>query len=128
MKSAWVMRAMIFGQRRLADARRAPEDERAGVIALDLYPQRFAGREDVLLPDEFVERARTHAVGQRPRLVHGIVVRDLLEEVHKVIPQRNGGTEKLRSKNSLTDLGFAQTQIHKHLKKILNLCVSASLW
>ena len=38
------------------------------------------GAQDVLLPDKFVERARTHAVGQRSRLVNGIIVlRNLLE-------------------------------------------------
>ncbi len=35
-------------------------------VALDLRAQRFAGAEQFFLADEFVERLRTHAVGQRP--------------------------------------------------------------
>jgi len=52
-----------FGQSSFAGARRAPEDHRGGIIAFDLHAQRFAGADEVLLPDEFVERARAHAVG-----------------------------------------------------------------
>jgi len=33
------------------------------VIALDLGAQRLAGRNQMLLSDEFVQRAGTHAVG-----------------------------------------------------------------
>ena len=36
------------------------------LIALDLPAQRLAGPEDVLLPDEILERAGPHALGQRP--------------------------------------------------------------
>ncbi len=57
-----------FCQRSLAGARRSPEDERSDVVALDLRAQRFAGRNEVLLPDIFIERARTHAVGKRATL------------------------------------------------------------
>ena len=81
-----------LGQRRLADTGRPPEDERAGIVALDLHAQRLARSEDVLLPNKLVERARTHAIGQRPRLVDGIVVlRGVLEQIHSVI--HHGGTE-----------------------------------
>ena len=55
-----------LGQRGLPGARRSPENQRAGVIALNLHAQRLARAEDVLLADELVERARAHAVGQRP--------------------------------------------------------------
>jgi hypothetical protein len=42
-----------------------------------LHAQRFAGADQVLLPDEFIERSRAHAVGQRARALDGgIVVRD----------------------------------------------------
>ena len=41
-------------QRGLAYARRPPEDDGAGVIALDLQPQRFARRQNVLLADKFL--------------------------------------------------------------------------
>src|SRR6266536_314912 len=56
-------------QRRLAGAGRPPENQRSKVIAFNLRPQRLARSNQVLLSDEFIERARTHAVGQRPRLV-----------------------------------------------------------
>jgi hypothetical protein len=42
----------------------------------------------VLLPDEFIERSRAHAVGQRARAESGgIVVRDGREQVHKISSQ-----------------------------------------
>ena len=68
MNSALVMRAMILRQRGFARARRSPENQRPGVVALDLRAQRLARADQMLLPDIFVERARTHAIGQRPRL------------------------------------------------------------
>ena len=62
-----------LGQRGFADAGRTPEEQRAGVIALNLYPQRLTWRENVLLSDKLVQAARTHAVRQRPRFVNGFV-------------------------------------------------------
>ena len=58
-------------QRGLAGARRSPEDERTGVVALDLRAQGLAGTDQLFLPGKFFERARTHAVRQRPRAVGG---------------------------------------------------------
>ena len=64
-----------FGARALGDdsresgfaaAGRSPEKHRADIVALDLRAQRFARTEQLLLADEFVERLRTHAVGERP--------------------------------------------------------------
>ena len=52
-------------QRRLAAARRTPQDHRAELIVLDGHAQRLAGTEQSLLADEFVERARAHALGER---------------------------------------------------------------
>src|SRR5438045_397110 len=52
-------------QRRLARARGTPEDDRLQQIALDGFAQRPAACEKVALADEFVERARTHPLGQR---------------------------------------------------------------
>ncbi len=69
MKSALVMRAMILA--RVV----APEDHRGGVVALDLHAQRFARPDQVLLPDEFIEGARAHAVGQRACALSGGVFR-----------------------------------------------------
>ena len=78
-----------LGERGLAGAGRAPEDHRGRIIALDLHPQRFAGADQVLLPDELVERARTHAVGQRAAARGGrIVVRNGGEEIHKRLEVR----------------------------------------
>ena len=53
------------GERRLARARRAPQDDRLEQIALDRFPQRLARREQLLLPDELVEGPRPHALGER---------------------------------------------------------------
>ena len=55
------------GERRLAGAGRAPENDRLQEIALDGFAQRLAGREQLLLADELVERARAHPLGQRRR-------------------------------------------------------------
>ena len=60
-----------LGQRSLPRPRRSPEDERAGIIAIDLRPQRLAWTDQVLLADEFVERPRAHAVRQWPCTVRG---------------------------------------------------------
>ena len=82
MKSALVMRGNDFGERGLAGARRAPEDHRGRVVTLDLHAQRFAGADQMLLPDKFIERARAHAVGERAS-ARGVRVfgRDGSEEV-----------------------------------------------
>ena len=69
-----------LGQRGFADAGRTPEDHGAGVVALDLHAQRFAGAHQMLLPNEFIEGARTHTIGQRARaLGTGVFRRDGLE-------------------------------------------------
>ena len=74
-----------FGERGFADAWGAPKEQRASVVALDLHPQRLAWRENMLLPDELVQAARAHAIGQRPGFVNGIVSgRDLLKQIHGI--------------------------------------------
>ena len=52
-------------ERRLAGARRSPEDDRLQQVALDGLAQRPARREQILLADELVERARPHPLGER---------------------------------------------------------------
>ena len=52
-------------QRRLAAARRTPEDQGMKLPRGDARRQRLAGPEDVLLPDELLEIARPHAIGER---------------------------------------------------------------
>ena len=71
MNSALVMLRDNFRQRGFARAWRSPEDERARVVALDLRAQRLAGADQVFLAGILVERARTHAVGQRTGAVGG---------------------------------------------------------
>ena len=56
---------MILRERGLSDARRPPQDNRTELIALDLHPQRLARPQNVLLADKFLQRLRTHALGQR---------------------------------------------------------------
>src|SRR5271166_319654 len=73
-----------LGQSSFARARRSPEDERAGVIAVDLGAQGLARTNEMLLADELIRRARTHAIGERPSAVgRGIGGRDGLEEAHE---------------------------------------------
>jgi hypothetical protein len=47
-------------QRRLADARRPPQDHRVRLARLEGQAQRLARPEQMLLPDDLVERARPH--------------------------------------------------------------------
>ena len=72
-------------QRRLAGARRSPEDDRLQAIALDRFAQRLAGREQLLLADELVERARTHALGERRQVDRsaGLAGRVVGEQIHQ---------------------------------------------
>src|SRR5207248_2581852 len=56
-------------ERRLAGAGWAGQDDRRQPVGLDGAAQKFARPKDVLLPDEFVERARTHPRGQRRGIV-----------------------------------------------------------
>ena len=48
-----------------ARAGRAGKNDRRQSIRLDRAAQEFAGREDVLLPDKLLERARSHPAGER---------------------------------------------------------------
>ena len=54
-------------QRRLADARRPPEDERRNAVLGDRPPQEPVGADDRLRALDLVERARPHPVGERRR-------------------------------------------------------------
>ncbi len=75
-----------FGESGLPGAGRSPEDHRSRIIALDLHAQRLTRADEVLLSDEFIERSRAHAIGQRTRALRGgIVVRDGGEQVHGII-------------------------------------------
>ena len=54
-----------FRQRGLAHARRAPENNRRQLIALNLPPQRLLRPQNMLLADVIFQALRTHALGQR---------------------------------------------------------------
>src|SRR6266478_3475396 len=70
-------------QRSFSGARRSPEDERAGIVALDLGAQGLARGDQVFLADKFIQRARTHTVGQWTSCITGFVCRrDGLEKTH----------------------------------------------
>src|SRR6185437_10636629 len=49
----------------LARPGRPPEDQRTNIVALNLRAQGLAGRYQLFLAHELVERSRTHAVGER---------------------------------------------------------------
>ncbi len=73
-----------LGKRGFADAGRAPEDERGGVVIFDLQAERFAGCEEMGLAEEFVERAGSHALGERGALAGGVGGDVGGEEAHSV--------------------------------------------
>src|SRR5882757_6067923 len=91
------------GERSFAASRRSPEKHRAEIVGFDLNAKRFSGTEEFFLADEFVERARAHAFGER--LVGGgrIVGRKRGEEGHGMFsveqkrpPQKAAGTTAMR--------------------------------
>jgi len=51
-------------ERGLAGARRAPEDDRVEYVPLDRFAQRHPRRENVLLPDDLVERPGANPIGE----------------------------------------------------------------
>ena len=55
-------------QRRLADARRPPEDHRMRLPRLERQAQRLARPEQVLLADHLVRRLRAQLLGERGML------------------------------------------------------------
>ena len=75
-------------ERRLAGARRPPEDDRLEHVGVHRFAQRTPWREQRLLADDLVERARTHALGQRRRDVSlafaATPAIDLVEQSHQV--------------------------------------------
>ena len=72
-------------QRGFAAAWWSPEEHRAEIVVFDLHAERLAGAEEFFLADEFVERARTHALGERlmrERNIRLFGSRQLVEEAH----------------------------------------------
>src|SRR5271155_8448 len=81
-------------ERGFAGAGRSPEDERASVVALDLRVEGLAGTDQVFLAGVLLERARTHAVGQRAGAVGCVgCVRNGFEKSHGK-PFHHRDTEK----------------------------------
>src|SRR5208283_5552282 len=60
-----------LGEGGLAGSGGSPEDHRGRIIAFDLQAEGFAGADEMLLPDKFVEGARAHAIGEGPRALGG---------------------------------------------------------
>ena len=98
-------------QRRLAGAGRAPQDDRLQAIFVDGAAQRPARADERLLADEFVERPRTHAFGQRSgrarRGRRGLVVKQrhwTLAAVrwrrHAAEPPRRGSGRRRRQRSA----------------------------
>ena len=73
-------------QRRLSSPGWSPEDERAGIVAVDLHAQRLDRSDQMLLPDKFIERSRTHAIGQWTGSISTSRIRNGLEQAHKLNP------------------------------------------
>ena len=74
-----------FGQRGLARAGRPPEDERTGIVAVDLRTQGLAWTNQMLLAHELVQGARTHAIRQWTAAIGGIhTARNCLEQAHSL--------------------------------------------
>src|ERR1700733_7722323 len=53
-----------LGQSGFADARRTPEDHRAGVVMFDLDTKRLSRPDEMFLANQFVEAARPHALSE----------------------------------------------------------------
>ena len=84
MNSALVRSAMICASVVLPVPGGPQKMIEPGIVALDLHAQRFAGADQMFLSDELIERARTHAIGQRPRCVASATgIRDGLEQADK---------------------------------------------
>ena len=92
-----------LGQSGFAHSGRAPEDHRAGVVALDLHAQGLAGTDQMLLPHEFFQTAGPHALSERRRChcvgrffgrVQGPGERLIglaVEEAHRLAPRCSAG-------------------------------------
>src|SRR5437879_6617025 len=53
------------GESGLSAARRSPEEHGAEIVVFNLYAKGFAGTKEFFLADEFIKRARAHALGER---------------------------------------------------------------
>jgi hypothetical protein len=74
-------------ERCFAGAGRARQDHRRQAIRFDRAPEKFSRRENVLLPNELVERPRTHPGGEGSGSAHGFFCR-LVSGLKQVLHQR----------------------------------------
>ena len=82
MYSDFVRRAMMRASVVFPHPGGPPEEHRAQIVALDLRAQRFSGAEQIFLADEFVERLRAHAVGERPACERFVLRLDCSKQSH----------------------------------------------
>ena len=79
-------------QRSFAHTRRAPEYHAGHVVGINKLAQNFPLAQKLLLPEKFLQRARAHAAGQRPR--HLAAEKRLLLHVHPPFLPRHTGAAK----------------------------------
>ncbi len=77
-----------LGQRGLADSGRAPQNHGSRIVALDFYAQGHAGTEQLLLANVLIQRAGTHAFGERrgarSAFLQRAFFRNLAKEAHAI--------------------------------------------
>jgi len=71
----------------LAHARRPPEDDRGQVVSFDGPPQQPPAPDDILLPDEFFQRARPHPCGQG-RIASGALLACVVKQIDHALHPR----------------------------------------
>jgi hypothetical protein len=85
-------------ERRLAGSGRPPQDQRRQPIALDELAQRLTARKQRLLPDDLVDAARAHALGERRGVAaERTAAGGVSEQGGLVAPGRAAGARHLRS-------------------------------
>ncbi len=89
----------VFASRALRDdsrqggfaaSRRSPQKHRPELVAFNLRAQRFARAEQLLLSDEFIERLRTHPIGQRTSRLRRFFRLDRAKQTHRLRPALRG--------------------------------------
>ena len=90
------------GERRLARARRPPQDDRGYPVGEDRAPERRVGAERFFLADDLVQRAGPHAIGQRGVGARGVGGRGIGRK------QQAGASSPFAHAASVTRKGRAQ--------------------
>ncbi len=106
-------------QRSLAGAGRSPENEGSDVVALNLRPQRLARTDQVLLADKFIQRARTHAVGEWASAVAGVITaRDGWEKTHAKSLHHRGDVQRERGQTTRSEDAMHNGLIDRHISPL----------